>query len=297
MTIAACYISTEGVVLGADSTSTVFVAGSGGQLGSEHYYDFGQKVFELGDEGSTTGVVIWGLGSLGHTSYRTLLAEVADAANPQTIASLADLSVLAASMFWKEYAGAYQPLLDEANQLAAKGKARSADEQRKMLFLQQNLSGGFCLGGRWGTSRRPGAYEILFDPLMQTAPAPKPLSPGNWFWGCPNLIDRLIFSMDRDRFTRVIQSGKWTGTPDELFGLVAQGALGQPRDLPLREAIDWIYASVYTTIKAMKFSHLVPVCGGPIEVAVISTDRPFRWVRHKSLGEAVAAHRTKEDRP
>ena len=32
-----------------------------------------------------------------------------------------------------------------------------------------------------------------------------------------------------------------------------------------------------------KFSHLVPVCGGPVEVAVVTTDQPFRRVRQKTL--------------
>ena len=65
--------------------------------------------------------------------------------------------------------------------------------------------------------------------------------------------------------------------------LSSEGAV----DLPIREAIDWVHASIYTTIQAMKFSHLAPVCGGPVEIAVITTDRPFRWVRHKRLDAAL----------
>jgi hypothetical protein len=30
------------------------------------------------------------------------------------------------------------------------------------------------------------------------------------------------------------------------------------------------------------------VCGGPIEIAVISSDRKFRWVRHKEWDAAIA---------
>jgi hypothetical protein len=100
--------------------------------------------------------------------------------------------------------------------------------------------------------------------------------------------------MDYGMFCRIMDSNKWAGTADDLFAILDEGALGQPYDLPLREAVDWIYASIYTTIKAMKFSHLAPVCGGPIEIAAISTDRPFRWVRHKRLGEAISAHDMKE---
>jgi len=73
-----------------------------------------------------------------------------------------------------------------------------------------------------------------------------------------------------------------------LLDLAAPYRLAQPFDLPIREAIDWVYSSIYTTSQAMKFSHLAPVCGGPVEVAVITTDRPFRWVRHKKLDAGIA---------
>jgi len=294
MTIAACYLSAEGVVLGADSTSSMFVAGRGGQLGSQHQYNFAQKVFEFGPRGSTVGVALWGLGSLGDTSHRTLIARMADEAEGQGLGSLEQASQHAASMFWDAYAAAFQQEISRAKELEAKGEDRTQAEGEELALWRQNLSGGFCLGGRWGTSRRPTAFEVLFDPL-KTACDVKELLLGNaYFWGCPNLIDRLIRGMDFPMFFRILDSGKWTGTRDELFDLLEKGALGQPYDLPLREAIDWIFASVYTTIKAMKFSHLAPVCGGPIEIAVISSDRPFRWVRHKRLGEAIAAHQTQE---
>ncbi len=41
------------------------------------------------------------------------------------------------------------------------------------------------------------------------------------------------------------------------------------------------------TIKTMKFSHMAPVCGGPVEIAVVTTDRKFRWVRHKKFDAAI----------
>ena len=44
MTIAACYLAAEGVVFGADSTTTMFVSGIGpGTPGAEHHYNFARK--------------------------------------------------------------------------------------------------------------------------------------------------------------------------------------------------------------------------------------------------------------
>jgi hypothetical protein len=58
--------------------------------------------------------------------------------------------------------------------------------------------------------------------------------------------------------------------------------------LPIRDAIDFVYTCIYSTIKALKFSSLQQICGGPIEIAIITTDRPFRWVRHKAFDAAIS---------
>jgi hypothetical protein len=63
-------------------------------------------------------------------------------------------------------------------------------------------------------------------------------------------------------------------------------AVGFP-DLPIREAIDFIHTYLHITIKGFKFRVGPPICGGPIEIAFISTDRPFRWVCHKGFERAI----------
>jgi hypothetical protein len=78
------------------------------------------------------------------------------------------------------------------------------------------------------------------------------------------------------------------GTTEDLLALLTPGMLGHPRTLPIRDAIDWVHAWVCITVKATKFSHFPPACGGPIDVAVITTDRPFRWVRQKALDAALS---------
>ncbi len=74
MTIAACFVTPEGIVLGADSTASAMLT-----PGSFRYFNYNQKVFEIGDPGTgTLGIVTWGLGGLGELSYRTLIALLAD---------------------------------------------------------------------------------------------------------------------------------------------------------------------------------------------------------------------------
>jgi hypothetical protein len=78
VTIAACYLTPEGVVFGADSTTTV------GTPGGLRHYNYAQKIFEIGQP-STLGIVMWGMGGFPRRSHRTLIAQFADAlrAGPQ----------------------------------------------------------------------------------------------------------------------------------------------------------------------------------------------------------------------
>jgi len=287
MTIAACYLSSEGVVFGADSTTTMFVSAPvRGAKGMEHHYNYAQKIFEIGDH-STLAIAVWGLGNLPQTSYRTLIAQFADSISAQGVQRMADVANQWNQFFWSVYSTEQQQVLHRARVLHGQA-ARSREEQEELDFLLQAFSGGFCLGGYVMNDRTPSAFEIKYDPTM-TAPAPvDPLSTGSTrFWGCPNLIHRLIYGIDFQVLGAVLESGKWSGSNEELFALVGPHCLGQPHDLPIREAIDWLHASIYTTNKTMKFSHMAPVCGGPVEVAVITTDRPFRWVRHKRFDAAI----------
>jgi hypothetical protein len=137
--------------------------------------------------------------------------------------------------------------------------------------------------------RCPKAFAIEYGPGAVTEPPISEVQCGTTqWWGVPNLISRLVFGIDERLMREIISSGHWNASQNDLLAIINRHALRLPCELPLREAIDWIYSSIFVTIKAMKFSSGPPVCGGPIEIAVITTDRPFRWVSHKGLYDAIA---------
>lgn len=282
MTIAACYLSNEAVVLGADSTTTFPGL-------PERHYNHAQKVFEIG-QNSTLGLVTWGLGSLDTRSFRTMVAELSDSLQATPVASGIEVINRWKDMFWAEFANNFQPERLRLQQLALI-QSRTPEENEEYFSLR-TIGGGFCIGGRLLTNRTPFAYEWLYGLEDQAPNNPNPLPVASpTFWGCPNLIYRLLLGMDDWLFQSIVHSGKWNGTEQELFDLLKPHVLGSPGPLPLRDAIDWIHSAILITIKAMKFSQLSPVCGGPIEIATITTDRPFRWVTHKGLDEALDHHR------
>jgi len=287
MTIAACYLSAEGVVFGADSTSTVFVPGPTTQpAGVDRHFDFGQKIFEVG-EAATLGIATWGLGGLPAKSYRTMVAELADELAGQPAASVEEVATQWGERFWAEYSTRLAGVLHRTRELL-QNPARTPEQEKELEDLVQSFSGGFCVGGYQLPDRTPYAFEISYAPDRTAIGVAIPQKLGaSKFWGCPSLIRRAILAIEQDVMEAIICLDKWIGTAEDLRSLLQEFVLTQPQNLPIRDAIDWVHAAVYATIKLMKFSHLAPVCGGPVEIAVITTDRRFRWVRHKDLGAAI----------
>lgn len=292
VTIASCYLSPEGVVLGADSTSTY-----PGAKGQQQYYNHAQKIFELG-ENSTLAVVTWGLGGLAVSSHRMLLALLADSLQDKPAKDASEVAQRWSDQFGAAYvASALKPEIDAAQALAKKGAFdpknpgtagnRTPQEELELQKTVQRLTAGFCIAGYVLPDRMPRAYEVIFTPL-DTNPKPAALAAhARRFWGVPNLIDRLINGCDADLKQAILASGKWSGTQAELDDLVRKFALSHPA-VPIRDAIDFTHACLFSTVKAIKFSSLPHVCGGPIEVAVITADRRFRWVKHKTWDMAIS---------
>jgi hypothetical protein len=289
MTIAICHVSPEGVIFGADSTASLVV-----NPGGFHYFNHNQKIFQIGEQ-STLGLVTWGLGGLTNVSYRTLVAQLADNLETSSPSNVFDAAVRWIDLFWTAYTSdpLYQrcKTLNDKTPFDASGNsksfnARTEDEEFEFSQLQLGLFVGFCVGGYVTKDRAPTAFDIMFHPL-QGKPSPSAITLGSLaFRGAPNIIQRLIFGCDDEFFRTILASGHWNGSTSDLAGIRAQHTLSWPV-LPIRDALDLVHACILSTIKALKFSSYAQVCGGPIELAVLTTDRKFRWVRHKEFDSAI----------
>lgn len=288
MTIAMCYLSPEGVVLGADSTASVTYPD-----GTFHYFNHAQKLFQIGDSGSL-GLLTWGLGGLGEESYRTQIAELADSLESDPAKDVEEVAQRWARQFQSAYSSALAGPIARCKELAAKQpfqqnqaspSSRSEEEEIEFIGLREGLVVGFCIAGAVQPNRRTTAFQVVFEPLSDSVNAVQVF--GIPFWGAPNMIQRLISGADPALRDGILRSGKWEGTEDDLDAVMGQQQLSHAI-LPVRDAIDFVHTCIYSTIKALKFSSLKQICGGPIEIAVITTDRPFRWVRHKSFDAAIA---------
>jgi hypothetical protein len=139
-------------------------------------------------------------------------------------------------LFWGAYQRDCAEILQRAQQLEGK-PARDPAEQVELDLLRDSFSGGFCLGGYLMNDRTPAAFEILFNPALTAAGPIRPLRVG-WpeFWGCPNLMERLLFGIEQSLFSAIRQSDKWTGSGLDLYELVQPFILGQPSDMAFPRA-------------------------------------------------------------
>ncbi len=261
MSIASAYLVSDGIVLGADSSTTVSVSTPQGSSIIQ-LLTHSQKVFEVGSN-SRIGVCTWGAGSLGKTSHRTVIAQLSDKINNDTtIQEVAEKLI-----------GIVEPIV----------------KKEKIALV------GYYLGGWNPGSHEPACFHLEIKPEANKI---KPLSKGLcMFSGTPIIFSRVFRGFDpllpgklRDEL-KIALSDKVQNF-DDIFKkafdkisvpLVTAGF----QDLPIREAIDFVYSYLHITVKAEKFSFGPPSCGGPIEVGFISTDRLFRWVRHKPFDSAI----------
>lgn len=270
MTIAAAYLTSEGVVLGADSATAVNVETPGGQKGIAQVFDHAQKVFEVGQCGvGRMGVCVFGSGNIGMVSHRTVVGRLADEVDKDslTVEQAADrLLVLA-----KE----------------------AREEQKKGVFE----SSGYFLGGWNLEDHHPGCFWLHIDESGKTDKKALGLGEAR-FAGRYEFFTRLFHGYDRQLPSLLSEKlkDKLGGQVPEDFNKLFSEAFQetvQPlaaagfKDLPLREAIDFVHAYLHITVKATKFKFGPPICGGPVEIGFISTDRRFRWVCHKEFDAAI----------
>ena len=293
MTIAACFLSSEGVVLGADSTVTL-PAGKG----AARYFNHEQKVFEVG-EGHSLGLAFWGSVPIA-TSYRTVIAAFADVIRDERPGSVERVAGRWGQHAWSSLRSAHKKHLENYDSAQAKvssGRLNDlTEEELSDASLVAEFETGFCIGGHYGSDHAPAAFEMRLELRSSMPPTPKALTPGRLsFWGVPNMFRRLLHGVDWRVLDAILDAKRddgtklWVGTEDELYDRAFRHTMLVHPGLPIREAIDLVHFSIEATIKALKFSHYAePTCGGPIEVAVVTSDRQFRWVRHKSFESAIS---------
>lgn len=300
MTIAVCFLTNEGVVFGADSTTTT-VALTKENPAQFHFLNHQQKIFEIG-QGGSLGVLQWGLSRFGDCSLRTLFAKLHDEHTKAPPPSVAAVATRLAALINESYYQVREKYADSVSRFSALDKRRHFDgmhtlndEEKQDWARLRNflptLEAGFFVGGYVDSDRTPRAFSIKLTPLSVTAePEVEELKEGVYAEGEQWMAQRILRGFDDRTASHIEEMAKLRVSAreaEELVYLASQAAQIRPYALPIREASDFVHWVVATTIKAVKFSSKPLSCGGPVEVALVTSDREFRWLNHKPQSSAI----------
>ena len=270
MTIAISLKVNDGLVLAADSASTLFQSGPTGS-NVVNVYNNANKVFNL-RKGFPIGALTWGSGGIGNSSISTLLK---DLRRKLTGEEPDDAE-------WKlENDG--ESVKNAANHLRNFIRERY-DQAFRDWPTKPPL--GFVVGGySMGSSM---AEEYILQVEDGTLGPPKPLRElhqcGMSWNGEGEAIHRLALGFSPHVLTVLQQQ---MGVPPEQLNQVRNvlaSALNRPliQDaMPIQDAIDLAEFFVDLTCKYSRFTPGAGTVGGPVEVAAITKHEGFRWVQRK----------------
>jgi len=120
----------EGVVFGCDSTWTIPLTSF--EQTDDHYFNHGQKLFEIG-QNSTLGIMVWGLNSFPEASIRTMVATFGDSLAADPPANVQQIAARWATFFWDRYLAAYaeqRARVKELQELVGKQEEGAAEAKK-----------------------------------------------------------------------------------------------------------------------------------------------------------------------
>jgi len=271
MTIAISVKVHDGVVLAADSASTLF--SENGAV--SHVYNNASKVFNLykcndkKPNGLPIGIMTYGLGGIGNSSISTLIKDFRNSLmddgdqwsfNPEDYQVKKVVDDFKTFIFDQNY----KPFFKEITNTPHLGfviagyssKAALAEEWRIEIVngecsepvpIRKNEEAGIA----WGGENRAVVRLILgYDPFL------------------PNILkDMGINEVDVEKSIKFIQS------KTEIHII--------PPAMPIQDAIDVARFLAETTIMFTHFLPQAPTVGGPIDIATITKHEGFKWVTRK----------------
>jgi hypothetical protein len=264
MTICVSVRIPEGLILAADSAVTLEGTVStpkGQQTGILQTFDYANKITRIKDY--PIGVMTWGVASISDRSIQSLIME------------------------WEhDY-----PILKENENFTVR---EVADDLQKFIVKRYDKAYppgvkrpqlGFFVGGYSYDQFFSDQYQCGFPNKMSwqevrpKQPDGSPSFGANWF-GKIDALSRLVHGYDRQGMNELIKRGadkdivqKWIDDHVSELPLVFDG-------MPLQDAIDFANYAVQLTIGRFRFTVGPPLCGGNVDIAVI-TPFAFQWAQRK----------------
>lgn len=277
MTIAVSGNFTEGVVLGADSAASYQQMSACAKPGCGHempiisnVFNGAQKIYHIGRDplSEPYAGMIYGASQYAGQSWRNVFAQASDGISAHKTAS------------------------EALGQIKVFLKDLEPDESKRPV-------GGIFFCGYGKNDAHVHSYKLDMHTL-----AIEEFVPGVVAWdGVTHVVQQLVngINWQTGQELNVMFGAQEIDLTDaagathkrkvvEVIGELLKGTSARcnlDTSMPIRDAIDYVHFLVYSTVKHYKFAHLEPVCGGEVEVAVITRDRGFRRIKTKPMGSEL----------
>jgi hypothetical protein len=267
----------DGVVLAADSASTLTFASAPGvviQPGQQvvgNVYDNANKIFNL-VKGQPIGCITFGSGNIGNASIGTLIKDLRKKLTDTPREMNFDV---------EHYT------MQGVSQILAKFLGDQCDELDQPTKLNTNM--GFLLGGY----SKPGDLGESWSVEIQKGvpQPPKKLRAdhevGLSWGGMTEVIQRIIVGFSPQMFPILAAVSQPPQNPAVLasqLGPVLTAQLQAPlvfAPMPIQDVIDLARFLVHAAIMFSRFSPGPNMVGGPIEIAAITKHENFKWISRK----------------
>lgn len=271
MTITVSLKINDGLVLAADSASSMAMRDADGKVSIQNVFNNANKVFNL-VKGLPIGATTRGQGNMGSASISTLVKELRRR-----------LSGLDPNhLDWRVDPASYT-----VQAVAERLKAFMFDELYEPTFetWPQKPALGFVVAGYSSAGDMAEEFDVAVGPDGVCAGPTEIRSLdgcGVHFGGEVEALQRLIHGYSSQIPARLVQSGlpseQLLNVLNSLSTLQAQ--LIWPA-MPIQDAIELAEFMVDLTIKHSRFTPGAATVGGPIEIAVITKYEGFKWIKRK----------------
>lgn len=256
MSIAVSVKVGEGLVLGADSTTTL-----SSPEGVLNTYDYTRKLAQLKDY--PIGIPHWGLNSLGPRNIQSLIAEFEHTLPPKEENSEYKVERVAGDIF-KFFKERYDKLFK-----------KMPKKEKPLLGMQ---IAGFSDGEFFPEQY---VFQLPLDEnlvrIREDKPDGTPNFGANWY-GQNDAIVRMYLGFDSRTGEFLKAKGIQEKEIKEHFSKLEYPVSFD--GMPIQDAIDFVYWLIALVIGRFRFVLGPPTCGGEIDIAVV-THSDFRWVYRK----------------
>jgi len=273
MTIAISLKVHNGVVLAADSASTLEAQTSEGKKSVLNIFNTARKIFNL-YKNEPIGFVGWGLGSIGPASISTLCKDLRrrfmciEAGYPDYVLdkdnyTLQHVANLARKYFFEE-------------KYVTEGLSQITPKPPSMGFIVAGYSSGENLAEEWQITIREGKCPEpeLVRPKDET---------GITWAGEREVIHRLFSGYGTELPNVLAELGAPSDQIPKIMDIIesrlAMHWISPP--MPIKDAIDLAKFLAEATIMFSRFTPGPPTVGGPVDIAAITKHEGFKWVGRK----------------